>query len=65
MFEALSEKSEAECRYCGYLGEYIEEGLCYDIQMICAGYIKPSALEEYVLGDDTLKHCAECLYKTV
>lgn len=41
MLKALSEKSEAEYRYYGYLGEYIKEGLCYDIQIICAGYINP------------------------
>lgn len=62
-FEAFRAKIESEYRYCGYLDEYIEDGLCCDIQMICAGYIKPSALAEYVIDDNTAAACAACRYQ--
>lgn len=60
IFEVFRTKIESEYRYCGYLEEYIDDGLCYDIQMICAGYIKHSALENYVIDKTAIEHCAKC-----
>ena len=63
-FEAFRTKVESEYRYCEYLSEYIDDGLCYDIQMICAGYIKCSVLENYLFDDTATEHCAKCRYKS-
>ena len=57
------EKAESEYRYCSYLEEYIDDGLCYDLQMITGNYIKPSALPEINIDKDKCaKCCAECKY---
>ena len=57
------EKAEAEYRYCSYLEEYIDDGLCYDLQMITGNYIKPSALPEIKIDKEKCaKCCAECEY---
>ena len=45
-WNAFRNKSESEYRYCDYLEEYIDESLCYDMQMITEHYIKSSALPE-------------------
>ena len=43
-----------------YLEEYIEEGLCYDLQLIAENCTKASALHE--INVDTEK-CAKCCYE--
>lgn len=49
--------------YCAYLNKYIEEGLCYDIQMISTGHILPSALPEIVVDKTkAAKICKQCRY---
>ncbi|WP_458862445.1 hypothetical protein [Acidaminobacterium chupaoyuni] len=64
IFEEFRKRVESEYRYCEYLSEYIEDGLCYDIQMICAGYIKRSALGTYIIDDAAMECCAKCRYKS-
>ena len=57
------EKAESEYRYCSYLKEYIDEGLCCDLQMIAGGLIKPSALPETEIDkEECIKCCEECGY---
>ena len=57
------EKAELEYRYCSYLEEYIDEGLCYDLQMITGNYIKLSALPEINIDKEKCANCcAECKY---
>lgn len=56
-------KAESEYRYCFYLEEYVEEGLCYDLQMITLGYIKPTDLHEIKMDKEKcMKCCSECKY---
>ena len=48
-------------KFCPYLNEYIDEGCCYDLQMICDGYIKDSALPEIKIDKTELsKQCQNC-----
>ena len=48
-------------KFCPYLNEYIDEGCCYDLQMICDGYIKDSALPEIKVDKTELsKQCQDC-----
>ena len=57
------EKAEAEYRYCSYLEEYIDDGLCYDLQMITSNYIKPSALPEINIDKEKCARCcSECKF---
>ena len=49
--------------YCSYLNENIEEGMCYDLQMIGNSYIKESALPEINIDKEELnEHCSKCKY---
>lgn len=60
---AYRENAESEYRYCSYLKEYIDEGLCCDLQMINGSYIKPSALPEIEIDKGNCKKCCdECTY---
>lgn len=57
------EEAESGYRYCSYLGEYIDEGLCYDLQMITGNHIKPSALLEIKIDKEKCANCCfECKY---
>ena len=57
------EKAESEYRYCSYLEEYVDDGLCYDLQMITSNYIKPSALPEINIDKEKCESCcSECKY---
>lgn len=57
------EKAESEYYYCSYLQEYVDAGLCYDIQMIAGKLIKQSALPEIKIDKEKCaKCCAECEY---
>ena len=50
--------------FCSYLKRNIEEGLCYDIQMISKGYVLPSVLPD--IGIDKSKSinaCKTCKHK--
>lgn len=48
-------------KFCPYLNEYIDEGCCYDLQKICDGYIKDSALPEIKIDKTELsKQCQNC-----
>ena len=48
-------------KFCPYLNEYIDEGCCYDLQRICDGYIKDSALPEIKVDKTQLsKQCQKC-----
>lgn len=56
-------KVESKYRYCPYLEEYIDDGLCYDLQMITGNYVKPSALPEISIDKEKCsKCCSECKY---
>lgn len=58
------ENAESEYLYCSYLREYIDEGLCCDLQMITESYIKPSALPEIEIDKEKCKKCCdECRYR--
>lgn len=47
--------------YCGYLKKEIDEGLCYDIQLISGGYILPSALPDVKIDKALAKAtCGVC-----
>ena len=49
---------------CSYLGRNIDEGLCYDIQMISNGYILPTALSGIEIDKSlALKACETCEHK--
>ena len=49
--------------YCSYLNKNIEEGMCYDLQMIGNSYIKESALPEISIDKEELnEHCSKCKY---
>lgn len=62
-WNAFREKAESEYRYCSYREEYIDEGLCYDLQMITGNYIKPSALPQIQIDKEKCaKCCLECKY---
>ena len=48
-------------KFCPYLNEYIDGGCCYDLQMICDGYIKDSALPEIKVDKTELSNqCQNC-----
>ena len=47
--------------YCPYLERNIEEGLCYDVQMISNGYVLPTALPDIEINKaKALKACETC-----
>ena len=49
-----------EC-YCPYLQKIVEEDLCYDMQMIAGGYVKPDVLPEVEIDKTVLLvHCNQC-----
>lgn len=63
-FEQYRTEVESQYRYCSYLQEFIEDGLCYDIQMITNGYIKSSALPNMEFDFEKAKsHCMKCKYE--
>ena len=60
-WRAFREEEEGKYCFCSYLEEYINEGMCCDLQMISGGYINPSALPEIVIDKEMCKrYCAEC-----
>lgn len=62
-WEKFRENAEAEYYYCSYLKEYIDEGLCYDLQMITENCIKSSILPEITVDkEECAKCCSECKY---
>ncbi len=62
-WNAYREKVESEYYYCSYLQEYIDAGLCYDMQMIANKLIKPSALPETKIDKEKCtEHCLKCEY---
>lgn len=63
-WEKYRNKAEAQYCYCCYLEEYIDEGLCYDLQMITNDYIKSSALPELSIDKEKCAECClDCKYK--
>lgn len=62
-WNAFRTEIEAQHCYCSYLQEYIDEGLCYDLQMIAGGLIKPTALPDITIDHEAcMTCCAECQY---
>lgn len=50
--------------YCDYLNQMVEEGDCYDIQMISDGYIKSSAMPDIKIDRrKAQKACEQCLHR--
>lgn len=63
-WKAFRKRCEEAYRYCSYAEEYVDEGLCYDLQMILGELIKPCALPESVIDKEKLKNCcADCKYR--
>lgn len=63
-WKAFRARIESTYRYCPYLEEYVEDGLCTDLQMIAQGYIQPSALPEYAIDRSAaVKVCDQCEYR--
>ncbi len=55
--------AEQKC-HCLYLHEFIDLGLCYDMKMICNGFIKSEALPDVEIDKEKLlKCCNECTHK--
>ena len=55
------EKAESNYCYCSYLEQYIDDGICYDLQMITDGFIKSSALPEIKIDKEKCAtHCSNC-----
>ena len=47
--------------YCPYMQKAIDEGLCYDMQMVAHGYIASIALPEVEIDHNSLlAYCAKC-----
>lgn len=62
-WNAYREKAESEYLYCPYLEQYIDAGICYDLQMVTGGFVKPSVLPEITIDKaQCAKHCATCEY---
>lgn len=57
-FAVFRNKIESQYRYCSLTQEFIDEGICTDIQMIKEGYVKRSALSDH--GVDFSKAASEC-----
>ena len=50
--------------YCAYLDGFIDSGLCYDLNMICNGFIKPEALPNVEIDKEKLCECCnKCNHK--
>ena len=59
-----AEKTVENSRYCLYLKKDIDEGFCYDLQMITGKYIRESALPELQIDrEKCLLCCAKCKYR--
>lgn len=62
-WNAFRDRIEADYHYCSYVEDFIDESCCYDLQMIGAGFIKPSALPDIPISRSELTaHCADCRY---
>ena len=62
-FAIFRNKIESEYRYCSVTQEFIEEGMCTDIQMIKEGYIKKSVLADYDIDFSKAEsECERCRY---
>ena len=62
--KALAKADSENLLSCSYLGRNIDEGLCYDIQMISNSYILPSALPNIEINKSmALKVCETCEHK--
>ena len=57
------EKVESNYYYCSYMKQYIDVGLCHDVQMIMGGYIKASTLVDIAIDKEKCSdHCSKCKY---
>ena len=63
--EFIAFMSSFTAKYCPYMKEYIDEGCCYDLQMILDGYIKETALPDIKIDKSQLSaHCSRCRIKS-
>lgn len=54
---------EQKC-FCAYLKQFVDFGLCYDLQMISGGYISSSALPDIKIDKaEIIKCCRNCEQK--
>ncbi len=58
-FRAFRAEIESGYRYCHYFSEFIDDGLCADIQMVVDGYIEKSVLQDYEIDVDKAAECCE------
>jgi len=55
------DEKEKALNFCPYHNEFIDPGLCCDMQMILTGYIKSTALSDLHIDSTELeKCCTEC-----
>ncbi len=62
-FLVFQKKIESEYYYCPYLKEYIEPGLCYDLQIFSEGYVETDGSVNR--KDDSAElavRCMNCCY---
>ena len=60
---AFREKCESAYNYCPYLDEFIDSGLCYDLQMVSQGFINVSVLPKGKIDvEQCAKYCFKCKY---
>lgn len=56
-WEDFRAEIESNYCYCAYTEEYIDDGCCYDLQMIANSMIKPSVLPELHIDKEKLINC--------
>ena len=62
-WRAFLRKFETDYCHCPFLHDFIDIGMCYDLQMIAFGYIKATALPELEIDYDKLQlSCANCIH---
>ena len=50
--------------FCTYLKQLVDSGLCYDLQMISNGFIKPSVLPDLKIDKtELIRCCMNCEHK--
>lgn len=56
-FDEFISKIKTEHYYCSFLHGYIEQGCCYDMQMIAEGFVKETVLSEIQIDKTNLAEC--------
>lgn len=61
-FTEYRKSIESQYYYCPYLKEYIEQGFCYDMQMMAEKFVKSSVLA-FNTSEFDKKKLQECCFK--